>query len=79
MYPSLEKHISKNILRYAINMEYNSNNVIITYSSMITPHTIFDYVVSNKEFTIKSMNNANIIPRDILLRADLVILFSNLN
>ena len=25
------------------------------------------------------MNNANIIPRDILLRADLVILFSNLN
>ena len=26
MYPSLEKHISKNILRYAINMEYNSKN-----------------------------------------------------
>ena len=24
MYPSLEKHITKNILRYAINMEYNS-------------------------------------------------------
>ena len=27
MYPSLEKHISKNILRYAINMEYNSKNI----------------------------------------------------
>ena len=26
MYPSLEKHISKDILRYAINMEYNSKN-----------------------------------------------------
>ena len=26
MYQSLEKHISKNILRYAINMEYNSKN-----------------------------------------------------
>ena len=27
MYPSLEKHISKNILRYAITMEYNSKNI----------------------------------------------------
>tara|TARA_B100000941_G_scaffold283875_1_gene253918 strand:- start:1804 stop:2049 length:246 start_codon:yes stop_codon:yes gene_type:complete len=26
MYPSLEKHISKDILRYAINMEYKSKN-----------------------------------------------------
>ena len=34
---------------------------------------------SRDEITIKSINNANIIPRDILLRADLVILFSNLN
>ena len=30
------------------------------------------------EFTIKSINSANIIPRDILLRADLVISFSHL-
>ena len=26
MYPYLKKHISKDILRYAINMEYNSKN-----------------------------------------------------
>ncbi|MAT48329.1 MAG: oligopeptidase B [Euryarchaeota archaeon] len=39
------------------NMEYDSNKVRITYSSMITPHTIFDYTVSNKELELVKQKN----------------------
>ena len=34
-YPDLEKHISKNIIRYAINMEYTSTNLSLNSNDEI--------------------------------------------
>tara|TARA_Y100001970_G_C14180205_1_gene829397 strand:- start:726 stop:971 length:246 start_codon:yes stop_codon:yes gene_type:complete len=35
LYPDLEKHLSKNILRYAINMEYVSTNKNLTINDEV--------------------------------------------
>ena len=56
-YHQLEFPESAYVVGLGSNMEYNSNTVRITYSSMITPHTIFDYVVSNKEFKLVKQKN----------------------
>ena len=39
------------------NLEFNSKFVRITYSSMVTPHTIFDYDVSKKELNLIKQKN----------------------
>ena len=39
------------------NLEFNTDRVRITYSSMVTPHTIFDYIVSTKEFELVKQKN----------------------
>ena len=45
------------------NLEFNSKFVRITYSSMVTPHTIFDYDVAKKELNlIKQKNVPNFEP-----------------
>ncbi|MEE3134970.1 MAG: S9 family peptidase [Candidatus Thermoplasmatota archaeon] len=56
-YHKLEFPESAYVVGLGSNMEYNSDTVRITYSSMITPHTIFDYVVSNKEFKLVKQKN----------------------
>jgi len=53
----LEFPESAYIVGMGSNLEFNSNKVRITYSSMVTPHTIFDYIVSSKEFKLVKQKN----------------------
>ncbi len=63
----LEFSESAYVVGMGSNLEFDSDRVRISYSSMVTPPTIFDYVVEEKEFKlIKQKNIPNYDPSNFI-------------
>ena len=53
----LEFSESAYVVGMGSNFEFDSDKVRISYSSMVTPPTIFDYIIKNKEFKLIKQKN----------------------